>query len=91
MQDQEKPKYFECACHTPTHTIRFCTSLEEREVYLHTQLKQSSFLRRVKVAILYLLSPSKNEGWEETILNLKTAEELRDFLNDFLEQTKNVR
>lgn len=85
-------KYIECQCSDSSHLVRIATFKDEKEIYIQTQMTREPFFRRLKLGFLYVFFPSRKEThWQETMLDRTKTEDLASFLNDFLEQTKDVQ
>jgi hypothetical protein len=86
-------KYIDCACSSEEHVIRFAFDIDKdprfSSIYLGTQLAPLPFFARVKTAIKYIFGYECKYGhWEETIIDLDTAKELKSALEDFISEVE---
>lgn len=89
-----KKQYIECMCHSFEHTIRMQYFLDEPVLYVETFLYvDKNIFRRIWKAIKYavgVVSPLKSDVAQtsESLLDVRTATEMRNFINDFLISTE---
>jgi hypothetical protein len=84
------PVYFECACHSPEHTLRFSWDDEDNcfytEVFLNNYYR---FFKRLWVAIKYVCGYKCRYGhFDCFILQEKDAEKLTQLLSKLQDQKK---
>jgi len=86
-------KYFECACFSPEHTIRFVidNDLEDPSLYLEVQLIQyRNFFQRIWVAIKYIFGYRSSCGhWDCWMLDQRDTAGIIDLLQKHQELMKN--
>lgn len=84
LKDGEK-YHFECQCTSMEHDMVVQFDSEDEVVYVHTQLAQHrNFFQRAWLALKYIFGHRSKYGhWEETMLDLKKAEELEKMLLRF--------
>lgn len=78
-----EPEYFECACFSPEHTLRFVWDEEDNEIYTEVFLYQyHNFFKRIWMALKYVFGYKCKYGhWDCFILQTKDAQRLKDLLN----------
>ena len=78
--------YFECACGSSEHTIRFILNKEDKELYTEVYLNQWRPLwKRLLVGIKYMLGYKCKYGeWDCWVMSADDAERLRDMCNEFI-------
>jgi hypothetical protein len=76
-------QFFDCACHSPEHTLRFIWDDEDNEIYTEVYLcHYFNFFKRLWVALKYVFGYKCKYGhWDCFILNNKDAQRLKDLLN----------
>ncbi len=76
-------EFFECACHSDEHTLKFSYDPEDNELYTSVYLNQyRNIFRRVWVAIKYVFGYRCKYGhWDCFIMQPKDAGRLRAFLD----------
>ena len=76
-------EFFECACHSDEHTLKFSYDAEDHQLYTSVYLNQyQNVFRRVWVAIKYVLGyRSKYGHWDCFIMQPQDAERLRSLLD----------
>jgi hypothetical protein len=76
-------QHFECACHSPEHTLSFSWDDEENEIYTQVFLRSyHNFFWRVWAAIKYVFGYKCRYGhWDCFIMQSKDAQRLKDLLN----------
>lgn len=82
-------EYFDCACGSPEHTIRFTLDLDDPpSIYCDFYLDQYiPWYKRIWVAIKYILKlPPQNAHFDNWIMRLEDTERLIQLL----EKVKNV-
>lgn len=82
-------KYIDCVCSSEEHVVRFIFDIDEdsrfSSIYLGTQLAPLPFFERVVAAIKYIFGYECKYGhWEETIIDLDAAKELRSEFDWFI-------
>ena len=79
--------FYECACGSDEHTIRFTLNKAEKEVYLSVFLNQyRPWWKRVYVAIRYIFGYKCRYGhWDNWLMDENDAVRLRDMFNDFID------
>ena len=88
-----KSQYFDCACHSSNHTIRFDLSIEDNEfpdLYLSVQLNRwRNIFSRIWIAIRYIFGYECKYGhWDTWLLNHDDVSRLRELLEDFDKHAK---
>lgn len=75
-------QHFDCACHSPEHTLRFAWDDEDNEIYTEVYLRQyRNFFKRMWVAIKYVFGYTCKYGhWDCFIMQPKDAQRLKDML-----------
>lgn len=81
-----KTYYFECACHSPDHTIGISFDAEEKEVTLHTQLAEhNGFFKRVVLAVKYIFGHTPSYGhWDTTLMNEEKFMDLYNLMTRYI-------
>ena len=74
-----KPQYFECACHSTEHTLRFVWDDSENTIYTEVFLHQyRNFFKRIWVALRYVFGYKCRYGhWDCFLLNPEDAARLK--------------
>lgn len=90
MKLNEDQCWLECMCHEFDHILRFEIDEEDNHpplLWAFNRLKwYEKFWKRVRVAFTYIFSPSKSFiRTEESIIGLHEAEQLRDFLQKYID------
>jgi hypothetical protein len=82
-----KTYYFECSCYTQDHVLGIAFDIEDKEMYIFTQLNPHvGFFTRLLYAAKYVLGFRAKTGtghWEETLLMEDKIVELQQLLNRF--------
>lgn len=84
-------KLFICECGSLDHIfiISYYKDDEDKEIYLAPHMNPKyGFLRRLKTAFKYIFKMENRFGsqFDEVILNVYKVKELRDYLNEFLDE-----
>ena len=76
--------YFECACGSDEHTLKFILNKDDNEIYTNIFLTQGEgFFGRAWVGIKYAFGyKSKYGHWDSFILKSKDAKRLRNLLDE---------
>lgn len=85
-----KRYYAECACDSSEHMLRFTYDLDdpidEGILFIEPQLSNGPFFWRLRRAVKYLFGYKCRYGqWDETLLDVHQARQLRDFIDGFIE------
>lgn len=76
---------FICDCGDLDHQLIIKASEEEKELYLFIKLNKFTWLKRLKVALLYLLGKECDYGsFQEIILNKNRIIEIKCLLEEYL-------
>jgi hypothetical protein len=80
--------YFECACCSDEHTVRFVYDADENELYLSMFLNQyRSVLQRIWVAVKYVCGYKCRYGhWDVWTMQSDDARRLRDLVGKLCEE-----
>jgi hypothetical protein len=78
-----EPQYFECACHSPEHTLRLIWDDEDNEIYAEVHLHHyQHFLKRLWMAVKYVCGYTCRYGhWDCFIMRPTDAHRLKQMLN----------
>jgi len=76
-------EYFECACGSSEHTLRFILNKEDKEIYTDIYLNQwRPIYKRIWVGIKYIFGyKSKYGEWDSWILRPEDTKRLIALLN----------
>ncbi len=95
FQDMERAIYFRCDCGSLEHMFNleyFEHDEDMPELFLNVELTTyKNIFQRIWGAILYVIGHKSRYGvWDEILINPKVALEMRNFINDYLNQS-NIR
>jgi hypothetical protein len=78
-----EPQYFECACHSPEHTLRFCWDDKDNEIYTEVFLNQyHNFFKRIWIALKYVFGYKCKYGqFDCFLMQPKDAQRLKSLLD----------
>lgn len=80
-----KHAYFECACYSPEHMLRF--TLADDELYAYVFLRPEPLLARLWKAVKYIFGYQCRYGhFDEFVLRPEDAERLSYLLEKYKEQ-----
>jgi len=82
--------YFECACHSMDHTLRFTFDKEDHLIYAEAFLQDRHWYERIWLGLKYFFGYKTRHGqFGEWIMKDVDAERLRSMLDEFIEEYKN--
>jgi hypothetical protein len=83
-------EYFECACFSDEHTLKFHWDADDNQLYTSVYLYHyRNIFKRIWIAIKYVFGyRSKYGHWDCFIMQLKDAERLRSLLDRLVEGAK---
>jgi hypothetical protein len=78
-----EPQYFDCACYSSEHTLKFTWDDEDNEIYTEVFLRQyRNFFKRIWIAIKYIFGYKCRYGhWDCFVLQNKDAQRLKCLLD----------
>ena len=78
-----EPQYFECACHSSEHTLRFMWDDEDNSIYTEVLLSQyHGFFKRVWMALKYVFGYTCRYGhFDCFLMQPKDADRLKQMLS----------
>lgn len=87
MIDNNTSEFFVCECHSLDHMFQLSYHKDVPTLYFTVHLATETFWRRLLTAIKYVFGYRCRYGdFDEIILSLEKAQELRDHLNKFIDQ-----
>lgn len=80
-------EFFECACFSDEHTLKFSYDPDENELFTSVYLNQyRNVWKRIWVAVKYVFGyPSKYGHWDCFVMQPEDAERLKALLERFVE------
>jgi hypothetical protein len=83
MIEPFEPQYFDCACHSSEHTLRFAWDDEDNSIYTEVFLQHyRNFFQRMWVAVKYVFGYKCRYGhFDCFIMQAKDADRLKHMLN----------
>ncbi len=83
-------EFFECACHSDEHTLKFSYDPDENELFTSVYLNQYRHIwKRIWGAIKYVFGyPSKYGHWDCFLLRTEDAARLRSLIDRVIEGAK---
>lgn len=82
--------YYECACGSAEHMLRFIYDQDSNELYMEVQLTQyRNIFKRIWVAIKYIFGYQCRYGhWDCFLLNPDDCDGIKKLLNKVIENKK---
>lgn len=87
-----KTEYFECACFSDEHVLKFICDEEDNELYCSIFLNQyRSIFKRVWIAIKYIFNYKCKYGhWDNWIFRQEDSERLKELLEIHFKSQKQL-